>query len=113
MQYLVLALIKILDNIIITAKTITTYQNKKILSSILVIVSQFIFYLIITKVVEDNTVLAIIVISISSGIGNYIAFILNDKFKKDDVWGNIITSSDTDMLIDLCTVLKKTKLNIC
>ena len=110
MQYLLLAMIKILDNIIITAKTITTYQNKKILSSLLVIVSQFIFYLIITRVVKDNTILVIIIISVSSGVGNYIAFILNEKFKKDDVWGNVITSNDTKMLIELCTILKQNRI---
>ena len=44
MQWLFLIFIKILDNIILTAKTITTYQNKKILSSLLVVISQFIFY---------------------------------------------------------------------
>ena len=53
--------------------------------------------------------MAIIIVSISSGIGNYIAFVLNDKFKKDDVWGNVITSSDTEMLIKLCTILKEHK----
>lgn len=110
MQYLLLVMIKILDNIIITAKTIATYKNKKILSSLLVIISQIIFYFIITKIVNDNSNIAIIIISISSGIGNYIAFILNDKFKKDDVWGNVITSSDTDMLIELCTILKNNKI---
>lgn len=109
MQWLFLIFIKILDNIILTAKTITTYQNKKILSSLLVVISQFIFYFLITKVVDDNTILAIIIVSISSGIGNYIAFVLNDKFKKDDVWGNVITSSDTEMLIKLCTILKEHK----
>lgn len=110
MQYLLLVIIKILDNIIITAKTIATYQNKKILSSLLVTISQVIFYFIITRIVDDNTILAIIIISISSGIGNYIAFALNDRFKKDDVWGNVITSNDSSMLIELCTLLKNNKI---
>ena len=53
---------------------------------------------------------AIIIVSIASGIGNYIAFIINDKFKKDSTFENIITSSDKEMLIDLCTMLKQHKI---
>lgn len=106
-SYILLAIVKILDNLILTAKSIATYQNKKILSSLLIIVSQFIFYFVITEVVNDSAMTAIIVISISSGIGNYLAFVLNEKFKKDDVWGNVITSSDSEMLIDLCTMLRQ------
>ena len=56
----ILALVKILDNIISTAKSIATYQEKKILSSVLTTVSQLIFYLIISEVISDNTSLGII-----------------------------------------------------
>ena len=110
MMYLLLGLVKIIDNIIMVLKSITTYKGQKILSSILVIISQLIFYLVIQQVVNDNTLLAIIVVSVSSGIGNYIGFILNDKFSKDDTWTNIITSSNKEMLIGLCTMLKEHKI---
>lgn len=109
MQYLILGLIKILDNVILTAKSLATYKEKRILSSILVIISQLIFYLVIEQVINDSTMLAIIIVSVSSGIGNYIAFIINDKFKKDDVWQNIITSSNKEMLINLCEMLREHK----
>lgn len=108
-MYLVLSLIKILDNVILTAKSLATFKGQKILSSILVVVSQLIFYLVINQVINDNTMMAIIIVSVSSGIGNYIAFIINDKFKKDDVWTNIITSSNKELLIDLCTMLREHK----
>lgn len=109
MTYLFLALVKILDNIIMTAKSLATYKGQKVLSSILVAVSQLLFYLIIDQVVNDSTLAAIIIVSISSGIGNYIAFLINDKFKKDDVWGNTITSSDKEFLVELCTMLREHK----
>lgn len=108
--YLLLGLIKIIDNVILTAKSLATYKGQKILSSILVIISQLIFYLVIDQVINDSTMLAIIIVSVSSGIGNYLAFIINDKFKKDDVWQNIVTSSDKEMLIGLCTILKEHKI---
>lgn len=107
MMYIILGLIKILDNVILTAKSLATYKGQKVLSSIFVIVSQLLFYLVINQVIEDNTMMAILIVSISSGIGNYVAFVINDKFKKDDVWTNIITSSSKDMLLELCTMLRE------
>ena len=109
MTYLFLALVKVLDNIIMTAKSLATYKGHKILSSILVAVSQLLFYLIIDQVVNDSTLAAIIIVSISSGIGNYLAFMINDKFKKDDVWQNTITASDKNFLVELCTMLREHK----
>lgn len=109
MTYILLSLVKICDNIIMTAKSLATYKGQKLLSSALVVVSQLIFYLVISQVINDNTMLAIIIVSISSGIGNYLAFMINDKFKKDDVWENTITSSDKDFLVNLCTMLREHK----
>ena len=110
LTYILLGCVKIFDNIVLTVKSLATYKGQKILSSILVIISQLIFYLIIQQVVNDNTLLAIIIVSISSGIGNYIGFLIDDKFKKDDVWENTITSSDKEMLVGLCTMLKEHKI---
>lgn len=91
-EYILLAIVKVFDNVIQTAKSISTYKEQKILSSILTIISQLIFYLVISQVIEDNTLLAIIIVSVSSGIGNYIAFIVNGKFKKAAKWTFVITS---------------------
>lgn len=110
MTYILLGVIKVLDNVILTAKSIATYKGQKILSSLLVTVSQLIFYLVINQVINDKTLLAIIIVSVSSGIGNYIAFMINEKFKRDDVWTNIITSSDKELLLNLCTMLRENKI---
>jgi hypothetical protein len=107
--YIFLAFIKILDNIVLTFKSIATYKEQKILSSILVIVSQLIFYLVIDQVIEDNTLLAIIIVSVSSGVGNYIAFALNGKFKKASKWTFVITSSNLDDIQKLCNYLAENK----
>ena len=109
MTYLFLILAKVLDNVILTAKSIATYKGKRLLSSVLVTVSQLIFYLIIQQVVSDNTWTTIALVSLSSGIGTYCGFIINDKFKKDDVWQNVVTSNSKEMLIDLCTMLREHK----
>ena len=103
--YIFLAIIKIFDNVVLTAKSIATYKEQKILSSILVAISQLIFYLVIDQVIEDNTILAIVIVAISSGIGNYFAFLINDKFKRAAKWSFIITSSNLNDIQNLCNYL--------
>ena len=110
MTYVFLALIKVFDNVILTAKSIATYKGQKILSSILVVISQLIFYLVIDQVISDNTILAIIIVSVSSGIGNYIAFLMNDKFKKDAKWTMFLTSSNRDDVERFCGYLAANKI---
>ena len=108
--YIFLALIKVLDNVVLTFKSIATYKEKKILSSVLVVVSQLIFYLVIDQVIEDNTLLAIIIVSVSSGIGNLLAFTLNNKFRKDAKWVMLFTSSDINASKDFSDYLTKNKI---
>ena len=108
--YVILALIKVLDNVIMTFKSIAQYKEEKIMSSVLVIISQLIFYLVIQQVIEDNTMLAIIIVSVSSGLGNYIAFAINSKFKKDTKWTFVITSSNTSDIRNLCNYLAVNKI---
>ena len=109
-EYILLAIVKIGDNIIQTAKSISTYKEQKILSSILTVISQLMFYLIISRVIEDNTMLAIVVVSVSSGIGNYFAFLINDRFKKAAKWSFIITSSNLKDIQNLCAYLAEKKI---
>lgn len=108
--YIILGLVKIFDNIILTFKSISTYKEQKILSSILVVVSQLIFYLVIDKVIEDNTLMAIAIVSVSSGIGNYIAFAFNNRFKKAAKWTFIITSKNINDIQNLCNYLAEHKI---
>jgi len=44
--------------------------------------------------VADSNIISIIVVSVASGIGSYIAFCINNKFSKETVYINIITSND-------------------
>jgi uncharacterized protein YebE (UPF0316 family) len=107
---IVLGIVKVLDNIISTAKSITTYQNRKILSSILVVISQFIFYFVIKSVVSDGSTTSTIVVCICSGIGTYLAMFINDKFKKDATFTNILTCSSNDSIDELCEYLLSHKI---
>ena len=108
--YILLFIIKVLDNIVLTAKSISTYKEQKIISSILVVVSQLIFYLVIDQVINDNTLLAILIVSVSSGIGNYIAFAINSRLKKAAKWTFVITSSNLSDIQNLCNYLAEHKI---
>lgn len=107
MGYVLLSIIKIFDNIISTAKSITTYQERKVLSSILVALSQLIFYLIVDQVVGDGSLLVIFIVAISSGIGNWIAMFINDKLKRDAKWSVMLTCSDINDVRELCHYLRE------
>lgn len=48
----------------------------------------------IKEIVADSNPISIIVVSVASGIGSYIAFCMNNKFSKEIVYINIITSND-------------------
>ena len=93
-HYISLAIIKMIDNVITTEKSLLTHQNKAIAASILVAISQFLFYVLIKEVVADSNLISMIVVSVASGIGSYIAFCINNKFSKETVYINIVTSND-------------------
>lgn len=97
-HYLTLSIVKIIDNVISTEKTLLTQKNKALAASILVAISQFLFYILISEVVEDNNITSMIVVSIASGVGSYIAFYINNKFSKETVYINIITSNDKEKM---------------
>lgn len=107
LTYVILGLVKIMDNIILTAKSIFTYQNKRVVSSILVIISQVLFYTVVKQVISDNSIATVLIVSIASGIGNYLAFPVVDKFRQDDKWYYYLTSSDKEDVEQLCKYLVK------
>ncbi len=96
--YLTLAGVKVIDNIVSTEKTILTQKNKAIAASLLVVISQFMFYFIIKEVVDDSNIISTFVVSVASGIGSYIAFFMNKKLSKEMVYINIITSNDKNKM---------------
>lgn len=104
-ELIILGTIKILDNIVSTTKSIMTYQGKKLLSSILVVISQFMFYSVIKSVVSDGSTISIVVVCICSGVGTYIAMFLDDLFKKDATYTNILTCNCSEDIDELCLYL--------
>ena len=110
MELLILGLIKIFDNIIGTVKNIFIYKNKKLLTSLMVVLSQFLFYIVIQSVASDDSLATIIVISICSGLGTYIAMFANDRLQKEATFTNILTCSCEDSITELCDYLLSNKI---
>ena len=48
---------------------------------------------------------SIILVSLASGLGNYAAFLINDKFKKDDKWSMTLSCSDIEDMKRLANYL--------
>jgi hypothetical protein len=110
LELFLLGAIKVFDNIVTTAKSITTYQNKKLLTSVLVTISQFMFYFIVKSIVSDGSTISTIVVCVCSGLGTYIAMLINDRFKKDATYTNILTCSNTESIDELCEYLLSHKI---
>ena len=107
MSYLFLVVVKIIDNIVSTMKGIAVYKNQKVLSSVYVVISQLLFYLVVAEVINDNSLTTIFLVSVASGIGNFIAFLINDKFKRDDKWWVLLTTKNIKDVKKLCVYLRK------
>jgi hypothetical protein len=102
--------VKVLDNAISAAKSIALYQNKPILSAIFATISQFLFFYVVSGVLSDGSTIAICVVSLSAGFGNYLASFINDKISKDRTFINIITCSDMDAMDKLSKYLYEHKI---
>lgn len=102
---IILFVVKIIDNVILTAKSITTYKNKVLITCILVWISQFLFCEVVKKIIADNSIFNSINVSNASAIGAFIAFKINNKYKKDEKWIYYLTCSDMDDLVEFCKYL--------
>lgn len=71
----------------------------------MVVISQFLFYIVIQSVASDDSLTTVIVISICSGLGTYIAMFANDRLQKESTFTNILTCSCEDSITELCDYL--------
>ena len=88
-ELVVLFLLKAIDNLLSTGKQILIQRHRPILASLSVVVSQIIFYRLISKVSASGGDLALIAVKLS------------DKFSKERTFVNVILSDDMQAMIDL------------
>ena len=100
-ELVVLFLLKAVDNLLSTGKQILIQRHRPILASLSVVISQIIFYRLISKVSASGGDLALYIVSIASGVGTLIAVKLSDKFSKERTFVSIILYDDIQAMIDL------------
>lgn len=105
----VIFVVKVLDNILSTSKTILVQKNKAFLAGLTVVISQIIFYKLIDAVSEGSE-LTIYVIAIASGLGTLLAIWISNKFSKDRMYVNIIMCDNKKVMKELRDYLKDNKI---
>lgn len=109
LELLLIFIIKVIDNILSTAKTILIQKNKSFIAGLTVFISQIIFYKLIDAV-TDSGELMIYVIALASGVGTLLAILISNKFSKDRMYVNIIMCDDKKVMMKLRDYLKDNKI---
>ena len=110
MNLVFLFIVKVIDNILGTSKTILIQKNKGVLAALCVVISQIIFYKLIDAVGNSDSDLTMYVIAIASGFGTYLAVKLNDKFSKERTFVNVILSDNREAMEELRDYLREHKI---
>jgi len=109
LELVIIFIIKVIDNVLSTAKTILVQKNKAFIAGVTVFISQIIFYKLIDAV-ADSGELTIYIIAIASGIGTQLAIMISNKFSKDRMYVNIIMCDNKKVMMKLRDYLKEHKI---
>lgn len=90
----ILFMAKVLDNTLNTAKTILVQRNRCLLAGVALGLSNFIYLSITKDIVTSDSTLALVIVSIASGVGCCLAVALSNRFSKDRTYVNVILSDD-------------------
>lgn len=110
MDLAILFIAKLVDNALSTTKTILIQKNRWILASIVLAVSNAIYFKIAKSIISDDSDLALYVVSIASGVGCSIAMLISNRFSKERTFVNVIMSDDIGAMKALRTFLAENKI---
>ena len=110
MEYVLIIIAKMLDNVLATGKTILIQKGKGVLAAITVTLSQIIFFLVIGQIVSSDSHTKMIIASVAGGVGTFLAISLGDKFSKEKLFVNNILSDDKEAMTELCDYLRAHKI---
>ncbi len=106
----VLFIAKLIDNALSTTKTILIQKNKWVLASIVLAVSNAIYFKIAKSIISDESDLALYIVAIASGVGCGLAMLINNRFSKEKTFVNVIMSDDIEAMKALRTFLAENKI---
>lgn len=90
LYYFVLFFSKVLDNALATTKTILVQRSRCILAGIALGMSNYINYCITKNIVTTDNHLAIVVVSIASGVGCCLAVAVGNRLSRDRTYVNVV-----------------------
>lgn len=105
--FTILFVAKVIDNMLGTAKTILVQRNRCILAGLALGLSNFLYLCITKNIVTTDSDLALIVVSIASGVGCCLAVAVSNKFSKEKTYVNVIMSDDLQAMKRLRDFLAK------
>lgn len=89
---------KVLDNMLGTAKTILVQRNRCLLAGLALGFSNFIYLCITKNIVTNDSGLALVIVSVASGVGCCLAIAVSNKFSKERTYVNVIMSDNLDAM---------------
>ena len=92
---------KMLDNALGTAKTILIQRNRCFLAGVSLGLSNFLYLCITKNIVSADSNLALIVVSVASAVGCWIAIVASNRLSKDRTYVNVIMSDNKAAMQDL------------
>ena len=89
---------KVFDNMLGTAKTILVQRNRCVLAGVALGLSNFIYLRITKDIVTSNSSLALVTVSVASGVGCCFAVALSNKLSRDKTYVNVIMSDNLEAM---------------
>ena len=106
-QFGIMFLAKVVDNILNTTKAIFIQRNKAILAGISLALSTFIGYYITKIVVQSDGLVPNIVASVAAGVGCVVAVSISNKLSKDRLYVNVLMCDNIYAMRELHDMLSK------
>ena len=106
-QFGIMFLAKVVDNILNTTKAIFIQRNKAIFAGISLSLSTFIGYYITKIVVQSDGLVPNIVASIAAGVGCIVAVSISNKLSKDRLYVNVLMCDNIYAMRELHDMLSK------
>ena len=106
-QFGIMFIAKVVDNILNTTKAIFIQRNKAIFAGISLALSTFIGYYITKIVVQSDGLVPNIVASVAAGVGCIVAVSISNKLSKDRLYVNVLMCDNIYAMRELHDMLSK------
>ena len=106
-QFVMMFLAKVVDNLLNTTKAIFIQRNKAIFAGVSLSLSTFIGYYITKIVVQSDGLIPNIVASIAAGVGCIVAVSISNKLSKDRLYVNVLMCDNIYAMRELHDMLSK------